>query len=95
MGKAPALDRAHTEVLSPGTELLEPVFVDSSGARRRRLRRFAYVVGTLLLIVMLLVWLSQFGSPARPSAPTGCSVAPAAPATRGDLMAPDAKGCPP
>jgi hypothetical protein len=37
------------------------VFVDDSGARRRRLRRISLAVGATLLLILLVLWLSQLG----------------------------------
>jgi hypothetical protein len=36
-----------------------PVFADRSGIRRRRLRRLAYAVVTLVVVLLLAFWLSQ------------------------------------
>ena len=36
-----------------------PIFVDSSGRRRRRLRRLTYLVCALILVLVALYWFSQ------------------------------------
>jgi hypothetical protein len=56
------MERAHTEVI--GTHVTQPVFVDPRGVRRRRLRRLAYLVGALLIVILAVVWWSQLsGTP--------------------------------
>jgi hypothetical protein len=78
VGKVPAPERAHTQVIHGlGQAVPEPVFVDPSGGRRRKLRRVAYLIGFALVIALLLVWLSQLGGGSRPPS-NGCSAAPAA-----------------
>jgi hypothetical protein len=78
VGKVPAPERAHTQVIRDLTRPdPQPVFVDPSGGRRRKLRRVAYLVGLALVIALLLVWLSQLGGASRPPA-NRCTVAPAA-----------------
>lgn len=61
IGRAPSAQRARTQLLRLGDETPEAVFVDSSGARRRRLRRLSYALGALLLLLLLGFWLSQLG----------------------------------
>ena len=81
VGKAVAMDRAHTELIaSPGTDSSRPVFVDPSGIRRRRLRWLAYLLGMLLVVTLALVWWSQLGGTSRPPAKGPCSAAASAPA---------------
>ena len=60
VGKAPPLERAKTSIIKHSDET-PPVFVDLSGARRRRLRRIAYLIGAVLVLVLGLLWFSQFG----------------------------------
>lgn len=60
IGKAPPNERAKTSIIKP-SDKTQPVFVDLSGARRRRLRRIAYLVGAVLVLVLVLLWFSQFG----------------------------------
>jgi hypothetical protein len=79
VGKAVPLERSHTELLTPpGTDLPRPVFVDSSGVRRRRLRWLAYLLGVLLVVALALVWWSQLGGTSRPPAESPCPAASAA-----------------
>jgi hypothetical protein len=59
-------------VLRLGTDP-PPVFVDPSGARRRRLRRLAYLLGILVVVTLLVVWLSQVGEPAKPPPTNSCT----------------------
>jgi hypothetical protein len=47
-----------------------PVFVDPNGTRRRALRRLAYTLAAVILVLLLLFWMSQLGAPVRP-APAG------------------------
>jgi hypothetical protein len=67
-----------------GHEPVPPVFVDPSGARRRRLRRLAYLTGVALLLVLLALWLSQLGGPVRPSTTVPCASAHTGSVARGD-----------
>jgi hypothetical protein len=65
MGVAPTPDRARTRVLrhdGPRTA----VFVDDTGRRSRRLRRWAYLVAAVLLALVALLWWSQYGGPVGP-----------------------------
>jgi hypothetical protein len=71
-GVAATPDRAGTEVVPLGVEPAPPVFVDSSGRRRRRLRRLTYLVGFALLVALVLLWLSQLGGPIRPEPVQPC-----------------------
>ncbi|MEU4240181.1 hypothetical protein [Actinoplanes sp. NPDC026619] len=50
-----------------------PVFVDPSGARRRRMRWAVYVAGVLLVLVLAAVWASQLSGPAAPPARPPCA----------------------
>lgn len=62
VGKARPLERAKTALIKPDTnELTQPIFVDPSGSRRRRLRWIAYLIGAVLVVVLVLLWFSQFG----------------------------------
>jgi hypothetical protein len=73
VGKAPLPENAVTGVIrrdAPGAP--PPVFVDPTGARRRRVRRVTYTAGVLLVLVVIVVWLSQLGGPARPPAREPC-----------------------
>jgi hypothetical protein len=79
VGKAVPMERAHTELLrSPETDLPQPVFVDPSGVRRRRLRWLAYLLGVLLVVTLALVAWSQLGGTSRPPAVGRCSAAASA-----------------
>jgi|SRR5690348_2811479 len=60
VGKSPPIERAKTSLIKPPSDD-QPVFVDGSGTRRRRLRRLSYLIGAVLLLALALVWLSQFG----------------------------------
>lgn len=66
VGKAQLPERAATSILRGGRQEPTPVFVDPSGARRKRIRRIAYLIGVLLVLALLALWLSQFASSARP-----------------------------
>jgi hypothetical protein len=76
-GVAPTPDRAGTEVVPLGTEPGPPVFVDSSGRRRRRLRRLTYLIGFAVLVALVVLWLSQLGDPVRPEPVPPCPAASA------------------
>jgi hypothetical protein len=81
VGKAVPMERAHTELIGPtGTDPSQPVFVDPSGVRRRRLRWLAYLLGVLLAVILGLVGWSQLGGRSRPPAGSPCSAAASAPA---------------
>src|SRR5262245_31049951 len=64
-GRAKTPDQQHTEVFGLGDEP-KPVFVDSTGRRRRRLRHVTYGIGGLLLLALVTLWLSQIGGAVRP-----------------------------
>ena len=66
VGRALTPERAPTDVIRPGEEQPAPVFVDTSGRRRRRWRSTTYVVGALLLLALLTLWLSQLGGAVGP-----------------------------
>ena len=78
IGKAPTPDRARTDVLKVGGEPPPPVFVDTTGRRRRGLRRLAYGLGAALLLVLLVLWLTQLGGAVRPEPAAPCPSATAA-----------------
>ena len=78
VGKAKLPERAVTSVLPVAGPQARPVFVDPSGARRRRVRLTAYAVGFLLVAVLIAIWLSQLGGPAAPPARTPCPTASSA-----------------
>lgn len=78
VGKAPLPERAVTTALPAVGAETPPVFVDPSGARRRRLRLVMYAVGLLLVAVLIAVWLSQLGGPAAPPARSPCVTASSA-----------------
>jgi hypothetical protein len=78
VGKAVPLERAHTEVIGPAGTQSQPVFVDPSGARRRRLSRLAYVLGVLLIVILALVWWIQLSGHSSPPGGTPCSTSTSA-----------------
>jgi hypothetical protein len=63
-------------VVKVGSDPAAPVFVDPSGARRRRLRLIAYGLAAVILLALLVLWLSQLGGPVDP--PDPCANAPRA-----------------
>ena len=81
VGKAPLPERAVTTVLPTAGAETPPVFVDPSGARRRRLRLAMYALGLVLAAVLAAVWLSQLGG--GPAAPPGKTPCPAASSAAG------------
>src|SRR5438552_3162111 len=85
VGRARIPERAPTSVLRVGAEAPPPVFVDPSGVRPRRLRRLAYLLGVVLLLVLLILWWTQLGRPVEPPSTSSCTAtAPnAAPAGTG------------
>jgi hypothetical protein len=66
-------ERAMTAVFRRDTSAALPVFVDPGGGRRRRVRRVAFAVGVLLVLILAAVWLSQLSGPARPGEPRPCA----------------------
>jgi hypothetical protein len=66
MGVAATPERARTQVVRRDGDRLQQVFVDASGRRRRRLRRVAYVVGMLAVVLIAVLWLSQYGGQVGP-----------------------------
>src|SRR5262245_34796814 len=68
-GTARLPERAVTEIIRRDGDEPPPVFVDPSGARRRRVRRTAYAIGVLLVLLLLVIWGSQLTRPARPLVP--------------------------
>jgi hypothetical protein len=66
MGVARTPDRARTRVLRGDERPPTAVFVDDSGRRSRRLRRAAVATGAVLLVLVALLWLSQYGGPVGP-----------------------------
>jgi hypothetical protein len=66
MGVARTPDRARTRVLRDDDRPRTAVFVDDSGRRSRRLRRAALATGAVLLVLVALLWLSQYGGPVGP-----------------------------
>lgn len=90
-----------THVLRRGDEQTSPVFVDSSGRRKRRLRRFAYAICAAAVLLVIVLWLSQAGGPVRPKPLDPCATSQAGPAGGGSPTAPagaaasDGKASPP
>ncbi|WP_433046170.1 hypothetical protein [Dactylosporangium sp. CS-033363] len=80
VGKAPLPERAPTTVMRDAAQAPPPVFVDPSGARRKRVRRIVYLAGLLLLAALVALWLSQFLGSTRPPAGRcpGTAASPAA-----------------
>jgi hypothetical protein len=66
MGVAATPERARTQVVRRPGDGLQQVFVDASGRRRRRLARVAYIVGILAVVLIVVLWLSQYGGPVGP-----------------------------
>jgi len=66
VGKAQLPEHAVTGIVEHGVSSTQPVFVDPSGTRRRRLRAFAYAMGILLIVALAAVWVSQLVGPAAP-----------------------------
>jgi hypothetical protein len=66
MGVARTPERAHTRVLRTDKAPRSAVFVDDTGRRSRRLRRWAYAIGALLIVLIALLWFSQYGGPVGP-----------------------------
>jgi hypothetical protein len=85
VGRARLPEHALTQHLKLDGSEPEAVFVDPSGVRRRRLRRWAYLLAAVLVCVLAAVWLSQLGGPVRPADPVSCPTAhpgPTGPAGR-------------
>ncbi|HEU4426606.1 MAG TPA: hypothetical protein VFR67_29070 [Pilimelia sp.] len=88
MAAAPVPRALRTHVLRRGDEQRSPVFVDSSGRRKRRLRRFAYVLCAAVLLLVTALWLSQAGDSVRPKPMYPCATPQAGPAGGGSQTAP-------
>jgi hypothetical protein len=70
VGKAQLPERAVTGIVPMDVSSTEPIFVDPSGARHRRVRTVAYGIGVVLILILTAVWVSQLVGPAAPpSAP--------------------------
>ena len=80
---APVPKAIRTHVINVGDEPPPPVFVDSSGRRKRRLRRFAYALCVAALLLVAVLWLSQAGDDVRPKP---MSPMPASPGTAGQAF---------
>jgi hypothetical protein len=66
VGKSALPEQAVTGIIRQELSSTAPIFVDPSGARRRRMRLVAYAVGVLLIVVLAAVWASQLLGPATP-----------------------------
>jgi hypothetical protein len=66
VGKSALPERAVTGIIKQEPQSTDPIFVDPSGARRRRLRLVAYAIGVVLILVLAAVWASQLLGPATP-----------------------------
>lgn len=67
VGVARTPERARTEVLGVAAPAHRTqVFVDDSGRRGRRLRRVVLVLVALVLVLVAVLWLSQYGGPVGP-----------------------------
>ena len=73
VGKAVLPEHEVTDLIRHGVPEPPPVFVDPSGARRRRLRWVAYTVGLLLVLIVAVVWVSQLSGPAHPPPRVPCA----------------------
>ena len=75
IGKAPHPDHAPTGVIRQDVPTAVQVFVDPSGARRRRLRVTMCAIGILLVLALVVIWVSQLSGPAGPPHQTPCPTA--------------------
>jgi hypothetical protein len=66
VGKSALPEQAVTGIIKQELRSTAPIFVDPSGARRRRLRLVAYAIGLLLILVLVAVWASQLLGPVTP-----------------------------
>jgi len=66
MGVAATPERARTQVVRRPGDRPQQVFADASGRRRRRLARVAYIVGILAVVLIAVLWLSQYGGQVGP-----------------------------
>lgn len=83
---APVPQAIRTHVLKVGDEPRPPVFVDSSGRRKRRLRRLAYALCVAALLLVAVLWLSQAGDDVRPKPMSPVPAVPASPSTAGQVF---------
>jgi hypothetical protein len=66
LGKSALPEHAVTGIVKQELSTTDPIFVDLSGARRRRVRLVAYAIGVFLLLVLAAAWASQLLGPATP-----------------------------
>lgn len=70
----PVPENLETRIIRTDAPVKTPVFVDPSGRRRVRVRRIAYGIGLVVLLIVSAVWVSQLNGWARPPAPANSSV---------------------
>ncbi len=61
-----------TQMIKLGQLPPQPVFVDPSGTRRRRLLVWAYVLVAGMVLVLAAIWFSQLGAPVLPPGSSSC-----------------------
>jgi hypothetical protein len=66
VGKAQLPEHAVTGIVEHDVTSTQPVFVDPSGTRRRRIRAAAYAMAVFLILALAAVWVSQLVGPAAP-----------------------------
>ncbi|MCU7730479.1 hypothetical protein ODJ79_42760 [Actinoplanes sp. KI2] len=66
VGRSALPEHAVTGIVRQDLSSTDPIFVDPSGARRRRVRLVAYAIGVVLLLALAAVWASQLLGPATP-----------------------------
>ncbi|NMO53911.1 hypothetical protein HH310_22360 [Actinoplanes sp. TBRC 11911] len=58
-----------TSIIRVDAPAKKPVFVDPSGRRGRRVRRWAYGIGVLVLLIVAAAWVVQLDGWAKPPTP--------------------------
>lgn len=64
-----ASESALTSIIRTDAPAKRPVFVDPSGRRGRRVRRWAYGIGVLVLLIVAAAWVVQLDGWAKPPTP--------------------------
>lgn len=62
-------ESALTSIIRTDAPAKKPVFVDPSGRRGRRVRRWAYGIGVLVLLIVTAAWVVQLDGWAKPPTP--------------------------
>jgi hypothetical protein len=67
-------ESALTTIIRTDAPAKRPVFVDPSGRRGRRVRRWAYGIGVVVLLIVAAAWVVQLDGWAKPPTPPASGV---------------------